>query len=136
MGYRPLVSLSVKAKFFLLAVAAIIMIATFALRGRSNETAVWQELFQRLPARPLTPAEIQITDEAVSARMTPENDEVGHIQPANGDIWRFAFRSHLPCRRPQQLFRVRRPTRRVSRPWRLLLLRSPTPEWPAAEGER
>jgi hypothetical protein len=86
----------VKTKFFILAVVAIIMIAiaTFVLRGRSNETAVWQELFQHLPARPLTPAEIQITDEAVSARMTPENDEVGHIQLANGDIWRFAFRSH------------------------------------------
>ena len=62
---------------------------------RLYEAAVWRQLSQRLPAEALSPAEAEITADAVSARLTPDGvDEVGHVRLANGDIWRFAFRSH------------------------------------------
>ena len=42
----------------------------------------------------LAEAEVEIADNGLYARGTPDNDEFGHVQLANGDIWRFAFRSH------------------------------------------
>jgi hypothetical protein len=62
---------------------------------RIHEAAVWRQLSQRVPAQALSPAEAEITADAVSGRLTPDGvDEVGHVRLANGDIWRFAFRSH------------------------------------------
>lgn len=55
---------------------------------------MWRELSLLVPAQALTPSEAQITNDAVFAKVTPEHNEVGHVQLANGDIWRFAFRSH------------------------------------------
>jgi hypothetical protein len=78
----------------LLAVAVLTVAAVFVQRTRAAEAAVWRELSQRVPAQALTSAEAQITNDALSARVTPEHDEVGHVQLPNGDTWRFAFRSH------------------------------------------
>lgn len=77
-----------------LAVAVLIVAAVFVLRSRAAEAAVWRELSASVPAQALTPSETQIINDAVSARVTPEHNEVGHVKLANGDTWRFAFRSH------------------------------------------
>ena len=87
----------VKLKFAilgLLAVAAVITPVAIIWRTRAAEAAVWRDLLHSVPAQPLTPAEVQITDGPLSARITPDNNEAGSIRLANGDTWRFAFRSH------------------------------------------
>jgi hypothetical protein len=71
--------------------------ATFAILGFlavAAEAAVWRDLSRSVPAQPLTPAESKNTDGPLSARLAPDDSEVGSIRLANGDIWRFAFRSH------------------------------------------
>ena len=76
------------------AAASIVTTAVFIHRTRAAESAVWRDLLQAIPAQPLTPAESQITDGPLSARLTPDNNEAGSVRIANGDTWRFAFRSH------------------------------------------
>ena len=78
----------------LVVVAAVVTSAVFIQRTRAAEAAVWRDLLQSVPAKPLTLAESQITDGPLSARLTPDNNEAGSIRLANGDTWRFAFRSH------------------------------------------
>ncbi len=77
-----------------LLVAAIMVAAVVRQRARDAEAAVWQGLSRAVPAHPLTPDESEITDGPLSARITSENHEIGSIRLANGDTWRFAFRSH------------------------------------------
>ena len=70
-------------------------VGAFFISPRIHEAALWRQLSQRVPTQALSPAEAEITADAVSARLTPDGiDEVGHVRLGNGDIWRFAFRSH------------------------------------------
>lgn len=77
-----------------LALAAVIVGAVFLQRNRTAESEIWRDLARCVPAQPLTPTESKVSDGPLSARFTPQNNEVGSIRLANGDIWCFAFRSH------------------------------------------
>jgi hypothetical protein len=74
-----------------LAAAAV---ASYFVREHAIEAAVWTELQNSVPAQSLTPTEAQIQFGAVASRSSPSGDQVGHVELPNGDIWRFAFRSH------------------------------------------
>jgi hypothetical protein len=77
-----------------LLVAAGVATVEFIQRGRAAEAAAWRDLLHAVPTQPLTPAESFINDGPLSANFTPERNEVGSVRLANGDNWRFAFRSH------------------------------------------
>ena len=93
---QPLSLGLVKVTFSILGFLALVsaMVAIVVHRARAAEAAAWRELTRSVPAYPLTPTESELTDGPLSARLTPDRNEVGSIRLANGDIWRFAFRSH------------------------------------------
>jgi len=74
--------------------ASLIVWAVVIQRTRAAEAETWQDLARSVPAQPFTPIESEITIGSVSARRTPEGNEVGSVRLDNGDTWRFAFRSH------------------------------------------
>lgn len=76
---------------FGLAAAAVV---GFLIHASTAEAALWRKLSLRVPTQALSPTEAQIKNDGVSSKLTPERDEIGHVQLGNGDIWRFAFRSH------------------------------------------
>jgi hypothetical protein len=83
-----------KTKLIIIVGLVGLAVAGFFLRIHPAEASVWRELSQRVPTQALTTNESQFIDDAIFARLTPEQDQVGHLRLENGDIWRFAFRSH------------------------------------------
>lgn len=71
----------------------VVMGLGFFIYGRSAERTIWNELSSLVPAQPLAPAEIQRTFGPVVCRSSHDSD-FGHVTLPNGDIWRYAFRSH------------------------------------------
>ncbi|MCW0220260.1 MAG: hypothetical protein OJI67_18180 [Prosthecobacter sp.] len=65
----------------------------FFLHRQSVQTAVWDDLARLLPVQPLSPAEVQTTLGPIFSR-ADHDSALGHVTLANGDLWRFAFRSH------------------------------------------
>jgi hypothetical protein len=82
-----------KVTFAILGFVAIVAAGLF-FRAYAMEAAAWRALSERVPAHPLTPEETEVTFDGLSVRTITDGDQVGHIRLANGDIWRFAFRSH------------------------------------------
>lgn len=85
-----------KPTLAILALLAITAIAIFGYirRVRAAEAAVWRDLLHLVPDQALTLAESHINDGPLSANLTPDQNQIGSIRLANGDTWRFAFRSH------------------------------------------
>jgi len=96
----------VKSKLIILfIVASAVLAGSFLIRGyraRMADEAIWSDLAQRLPAQSLTTNEVSSPDDPVS--FIPDHDgtgnELGHVRLANGDLWRFAFRTHHVLNRP------------------------------------
>jgi hypothetical protein len=74
------------------AIAATVL--AFFIRAHVGEEAVWRKLTKSVPLQPLTSAEIKLTNDHVYSRDTADYDQVGNVVLNNGDVWRFAFRSH------------------------------------------
>ncbi len=73
---------------------AVLAVVGYFLRSNAVEKSIWRELSLQVPAQALTPAETRITSDAVSDGNTSGSDQIGHVRLGNGDVWRFAFRSH------------------------------------------
>jgi hypothetical protein len=70
-------------------------ILAYILYQRDAETKIWKSLAEQVPAKALEPQDAILTIGAITTyRVTAEQDTTGHVRVANGDIWRFAFRSH------------------------------------------
>ena len=74
--------------------AALLGVAVVAFRSRIAREARWQSLEGEISKLPLTVTADWESQAPVSARLTPEGDQVGHVKLGNGEIWCFAFRSH------------------------------------------
>ena len=86
-----------KAKYVILGFLVLASAVVFLLidyRTRAEQAPVWHALSDAVPARPLTPAEALLNSGPISSRQTHDGTQVGSIRLANGDVWRFAFRSH------------------------------------------
>jgi hypothetical protein len=96
----------VKSKLLIfVAVASAALAGIFLIRAhraRVADEAIWSDLAQHLPAPSLTTGEVSFPHDPVS--IIPDHDgasdESGHVRLANGDLWRFAFRSHHLLDRP------------------------------------
>ena len=82
-----------KALLIILSSVAILVTGVY-FRDRVSEAEVWKELSQRLPSKTLTPQETHNTSDPVTTILSPDGDQVGNVRLPNGEIWRFAFRSH------------------------------------------
>lgn len=107
-----------KLKF---AIPALLVVggAAFIYRDWAAEAEVWSQLHLILPAGPIAKTEAMISAGPLAARISPQGDEIGSIQLGNGDVWRFAFRSHhrLGGNDSYSVFAGPAGTFRVKGPW-------------------
>lgn len=69
-------------------------VAGFSFRARAAVAQRWQELGDEVRSLAAVPEGEASSQELVSYSRTAAGDQVGHVRLGNGEIWRFAFRSH------------------------------------------
>ena len=93
-GRRRVIKITLAILGFLALTAALVSLA-IVLHIRAARAGIWRDLSALVPAAPITPSEAETTDGSLMAKFTADHkSELGSIHLANGDIWRFAFRSH------------------------------------------
>jgi hypothetical protein len=59
-----------------------------------REAGLWRDLAEKVPAASVERTKARYTMDDVFVYPSDGTDEVGYVELASGDVWRFAFRSH------------------------------------------
>ena len=77
------------------AAAVVVLLAgTLFIRRETARTEQWQSLENLVQGVPLAPPPELATEAGVCAGLGAAGEQTGHVRLANGEVWRFAFRSH------------------------------------------
>jgi hypothetical protein len=76
------------------AVVALLWAASVIARREAAREEQWQALENLVQGVPLAPPPELATEAGVCAGLGAAGEQTGHVRLANGEVWRFAFRSH------------------------------------------